>query len=342
MNIGILTFHMAHNCGAMLQAYALSNYISNTFHVNCEIIDYRLPEIYQKYDRLLNKKPVEPRRIKYDSFMKYSLLLSKRVYNLSEVKTYDLFIVGSDQIWNSSITHGYKKEYFAKCFPPDSFCIAYAASTGTPIQNHKLFIDNLSEFRHISVRESWLQKCLNKFLEKEISLCLDPVLLINREHWECLIKKSISRYDSYIIVYAFELCSDDYQYIKKWAKQNNLNIIELVTHEREQMDWIIYENDYGPLEWLEYISNSLYIFTDSFHAILFSIIFDKPFFYVNHCNDKYTRVSDTLERLQIYQNHYGFYYKSCNTEQLLKENKMISYNYLKKIIEEVKNEKTNI
>lgn len=340
MKVGILTFHMAHNCGAMLQAYALSKCITEKFSVDCEIIDYRLPIIYHKYDKLLKKKPIEPKRLKFDKYMKSTLPISKHVEELSKANEYDLYIVGSDQVWNSQITKGLKDEYFAKFFPDNSFCISYAASTGEPIEDPKLFAEKLDNFRYISVRESWLVKQLQQFVCKEIIWCLDPVLLLESTYWNTSCKKV--NLDKYILVYSFEITSNEYLTIKSWAKQENLSIIELITHERGMQNDVLYEHDYGPEEWIAYIKNASYVFTDSYHCTLFSIIFNKEFYCLDHGSKRNSRIEDILNQLSLSLNKNNFYYATHQSTQCLEESRTQSLNFLKTVIERVKNEKTNI
>ena len=84
MRIGILTFHMAHNFGAMLQAYALVKSIENLGVNKCEIIDYRFPQIYRKYAMLLAQENVEPKRLRFHEFMLDKLPLSKEISDIEE------------------------------------------------------------------------------------------------------------------------------------------------------------------------------------------------------------------------------------------------------------------
>ena len=94
MNIGILTFHMAHNFGAMLQAYALSYTVNQMADCSCEIIDYRLPEIYEKYNNMLKKSHVMPKHLKFEDFMNKDLPLSNRLEDPQMANQYSAYILG--------------------------------------------------------------------------------------------------------------------------------------------------------------------------------------------------------------------------------------------------------
>lgn len=340
MKIGILTFHMAHNCGAMLQAYALSKYINFNYNCDCEIIDYRLPVIYDKYEKILNSKKVEPKRIKFEMFINDYLPTSKRIFNIKDAEKYNIYIVGSDQIWNSEITNGYKDEYFAKFFPANSIRASYAASSGQVIKNIKEFSNRIKNFNYISVRENWLKEELCNFTDKQIYLCLDPVLMFDRIEWSNQYDYLFPYKDKkYILVYSFNITEEDYINILSLAKKYQLDVIELTTHKRKKFKEILYENNYGPFEWIDFVKNSEYIITDSYHCVLFSIIYNKPFRYIK---DNDLRFLDIIERLHIEKSYNDFYISSNKTFTIIESEKYNSNIFLNKVIENVKDEKSEV
>lgn len=342
MKIGILTFHMAHNCGAMLQAFALCSFFNSFQDITCEIIDYRLSEIYKKYEDLLQQSYVEPRRLKFEQYLNNVLPLSNRLSNLNDINQYDLYVVGSDQVWNKTITRGYKDEYFAKKFPPNSFCVSYAASTGKKLDEPFDFVKKLDKFKFVSVRESWLQKELSEHYPGKISLCLDPVFLIDKKEWDLHIKNINLNLSRYVLIYSFDMTEDEYIRIEEWANKNNLYIIELITHKRTKHFTITYFDNYGPREWLQYIKKASYIFTDSYHCSLFSIIYNIPFCCLSHGLENNERTYDILERLKLYQNKDEFYTSSNQTRFEINREKTESLNFMKEVLNRVKDEKTNI
>ena len=182
MNIGILTFHMAHNFGAMLQAYALSYTVNQMADCSCEIIDYRLPEIYEKYNNMLKKSHVMPKHLKFEDFMNKDLPLSNRLEDPQMANQYSAYILGSDQIWNPDITKGYKDVYFGMLFPIHAYCVSYAASTGFDVGDWRTLAKKVSRIDRISVRETWCKTKLADNIEKKIECCLDPVLLLQKKN----------------------------------------------------------------------------------------------------------------------------------------------------------------
>ena len=340
MKVGILTFHMAHNCGAMLQAYALCQSMTAVFSCDCLIIDYRLPEIYNKYKAMLQTNHVEPRRLKFDQYMKTALPLTEQVISLSEVRPFDLYIIGSDQIWNPKITQGYKDAYFAKEFPSNSCCVSYAASTGTRIHDVREFAKRLERFKNVSVRESWLQNALAPFLPRGVTWCLDPVLLLGKKQWIAILKRPKRKH--YILLFSFHMDENKYRSIEVTAEQQGLAIIELITHERGRRQRIVYEDDYGPEEWLGYIKNASYIYTDSYHCALFAILFDIKLCVLTHVHNENERISDILYRLKLTRDADGFFVATKQTSQCLAAGKQISFNYLESVLKQAEYDKTEV
>lgn len=341
MKVGILTFHMAHNCGAMLQAYALNKYIEQRYHCNCEIIDYRLPEIYDKYEKMLSENNIESKRIKFEGFINNHLSMSKRIFNVKNAEKYDLYIIGSDQIWNPQITNGYKDVYFGKSFPSDSIRISYAASSGIHTEDIVNLAQKVRNFDFISVREKWLKEELSNFSDEKIYLCLDPVFLLDKIEWDNAIDNlPVLNHKKYILIYSFHMHKKDYCNIKSFALKNNLKIIELTTHNREKFSELIYENNYGPLEWVNFIKNAEYIFTDSYHCVLFSIIYNKQFKCINKVENN-LRISDILQRLHIIKNNDGFYIASNKTNRIIDIERYNSNTYLDIALEKARNGKTD-
>jgi len=215
-----------------------------------------------------------------------------------------MYVIGGDQVWNPDITRGYKGAYFAEQFPPDSYCIAYAASTGRRVKDPEAFSHRLRRFSAIGVRESWLKQDLTGHYPGEIAWCLDPVFLIGAEEWTnpdvCI------PHAGYVLIYAFKMFEAEYRQVEDRASQMGLKIIELVTHQRPLRETIIYEDDYGPEEFTEYIRNATCVYTDSYHCALFSIIFGIPYSCLTEDREKNQRILDIHMRLNISVNGDGF------------------------------------
>lgn len=148
MKIGILTFHRAHNYGAVLQAYALVTYLRGQGY-QAEIIDYRPKSIENAHGtlpigrlknlsfvrkiifliKILPYLPARYRRAKKFHTFINSMPTSKDIYTdkFNSIKGYDYIIVGSDQVWNSHITNGLSP-FYSGDIKSDAKWISYAAS----------------------------------------------------------------------------------------------------------------------------------------------------------------------------------------------------------------------
>lgn len=306
MKIGILTFHMAHNYGAMLQAYALREKICQ-MNLDCQVIDYRIPVIYNwhrkdKYRKLVRDNGFIIGSMKYtkriltryytkdkrwcgfNNFMENDIGISSETYEeVNELKNlyYDTYICGSDQIWNAEHSGGIESGYFLNFTNNDVRRIAYAASKG-PVEildNEKDTIFNLlSKFDYIGVREKGLKESLEAIGLKDIEWVLDPTLLLKSSEWLKIANNR--KVNNYVLVYKITEDPKLYYCARKIAKEKNCKIIEITYKKNNNLKDIIQLEDCGPREFIGLFSKANYIVTNSFHGTCFSIIFNKIFYSV--------------------------------------------------------------
>lgn len=297
MKIGILTFHRAHNYGAVLQAYALVTYLRNQGY-DADIVDYRpaaiekahgtLPlgrlkgmSFLRKIIFLLKLLPYLPfRYIRSKIFKRFinSLPTSEQIYDDDDdsISGYDYLIVGSDQVWNTKITNGFSKFYGGKV-KTDAKWISYAASAEIkPNQaDISIFKEILNNFSRISVRECLFQKQLQKISSKNIYQVLDPVFLLSKNEWLTLAKRPFKN-KSYILVYQVKRDSNVLRYAEEWASFKNLEVIEITA----EADFIPRKNRFtglSPQEFVGAFADAKGIVTTSFHGTAFAALFEKPF-----------------------------------------------------------------
>lgn len=322
--VGVLTFHMAHNYGAMLQAYALPKAL-NKLGVDCETIDYRfsyidswsrierLNDLIATYGLLRGVKGYIRRlvqreywgntmRHKFDRFERKVMCRSKKIYrskaDLNNMH-YDVILFGSDQIWNSKLTDGVADEYVGSfmCYP-HTRKISYAASCGTSDfqeESRDVYCQYLRRFYAVSVREEGLKNALvGRGINAEC--VLDPTLLLTVEEWRKLIpsEKRFSE-QGYLLVYVFDEDERLYDYIREYARYRKLDIIAIAYEEKKSMHGMNVLTDCGPLEFLGLFSNAEHVITTSFHGTVFSILFHKPFHCITH--SRYGERTDSLLRI---------------------------------------------
>lgn len=312
--IATMTFHMAHNYGAMLQAYALANTI-NELGFQCEIIDYRFPyidawsgiltrrELVQRYGfakgnakfckRVLKGyyKKIEPAHKRFNSFMRNKMPLSRTVYFNKEMLNsvvYDYIVFGSDQIWNPEIMGGFSPEYVGAFITDTSKTklVSYAASSGKNCidENYQeAFLDLLRRFYRISVREQSLQLFLKNKCRIDAEVVLDPVFLLSPEKWNALAQESEIRVEGpYVLVYAFEVGKGAFDSARRIAQQHDLRIISISYKYDASLTDIDQILNCGPIEFVWLFEHASYVCTSSFHGMAFSILFNKSFYCFGH------------------------------------------------------------
>lgn len=171
MKIGILTFHAAHNYGAVLQCYALQEYLKSKGN-EVFVIDYRSKYLLDCY-KWFNCKLFIKSIVKFTFIKEWKKMLDKRkrsnkfetfiqnrlnIINVSILKTnfFDYIVIGSDQVWNTKLTNGYDKYYWGQfCHPVQTKIISYSASLELiwPKDEDDNVKKMLSNFERISVRE---------------------------------------------------------------------------------------------------------------------------------------------------------------------------------------------
>ena len=175
--VGILTFHDAHNYGAVLQAYALKKYIRKIGY-DAKIINYHHSTIPNGFPR----EGYENRWDKFDKFIKELSDYEENIYTSEEElekHDIDFWVCGSDQIWNTDITRGFNKGFFLD-FKTNGKKISYAVSMGIPElpeEYEEEFRKSINQIDNISVREETLKQYAEKFTEKEITKVLSNFII---------------------------------------------------------------------------------------------------------------------------------------------------------------------
>ncbi|MCA1031325.1 polysaccharide pyruvyl transferase family protein [Bacillus timonensis] len=284
MKIGTITFHWATNYGAVLQAFALQKYLKDHGY-ETEIINY-IPFNITFKQLLLNLKTFNKdallKEYKIKQFRKYNLDISKKKYYTNRgliegCQDYDIFICGSDQVWNEWFLMNSEKKYnlsYYLNFVDDSKKrISYATSFGSnELSNEaaKIVKKELKRFSEISVRENSGKKIVES-LECNAVRVLDPTLLIDRNIYDDVIGK-IKEKDSYQL-FSYILHDD-----QKTAHKINQYIFE--RYFDTTTNKIYNKEPIGIPEWLSNIKNAKFVVTNSFHGVVFSIVFQTPFLVV--------------------------------------------------------------
>lgn len=306
MKIGILTFHFTHNFGAMLQAYALCTRLSKVGY-NVSVIDYRLPYIYDYFERLsfseykntyyaaqnnpivaffktLLRYPAYRKRnvrwCRFEKFLAKNIATTQRVRALSEINalSLDAVICGSDQIWNTRLTGDFVSLYFCEGINEGVKKLAYAASNGEdsiPADEWDSFKKLYKNFNAVSIRESGLSVSLSKKGLKNV-LVLDPVFLLDKTDW---VKIAICpKEKNYVVTYSFSESDNFFEFAESVANKINKQLIVLAGSKKNIPDYVKQVLDCGPREFIGYLLNADFVVTNSFHGTAFSILLNKQFY----------------------------------------------------------------
>lgn len=214
---------------------------------------------------------------------------------------FDYAITGSDQVWHKWSSEEKELEYFYLEFVDENKRIAYAPSFGFdsfPERDVQLHIDGICGMHRLSCREEKGQKLIKELTGRDAKILLDPTLLLDKEHWSQMGKKP-DRFDiskPYVLVYFLGEKIDNYRVsINKLVNERNLKIIDVydVFSLKSQLT--------TPDEFIWLIEHASYVCTDSFHAVVFSIIFEKKFLAYRRCEIGADKMFDRIENiLKIY------------------------------------------
>ena len=309
MKIGIITLRLHENYGGILQVYALQKTLQRMGH-DATLIDksrFIYMPLFRKitsYGKRVIKKILIDKNtvIKWDkkynndvriiSTYTYPFILKyikriEAVYNYSNIKKndFDAYVVGSDQVWRpmyfgqNIIQCAYLS--FAKNW--DVKRISYAASFGTKdweyTQKQTAECSKLlKQFNAVSVRESSAVELCKKHFNINALHVLDPTMLLKADDYINLFKASgTAKSPGTLMCYILDNNKEKENIISHIEKSFNLKAFS-VNSKYEVADAPIEERVQPPVEsWLRGFYDAEYVITDSFHACVFSILFEKPF-----------------------------------------------------------------
>lgn len=376
MKIGIITLYYNNfNYGGILQAYALTNYLNSLNEIEAEQIMYDAPYEKRTIRELLrnkkgkiiwfllskiwliikdsifkslkigfysikDKKRIEMMKKFIEDIPHSELVLEENIENIND--WYDVFITGSDQVWNPT---WYRSACFLNFVRDEKKKISYAASMGVNSlseEKQQKIIPLIKRLDFISVREKKAKNILEKYIiEKPIDVVVDPVLLLSTEEWN-KIAHSVIKEKQYVYAYFLGKNKSNIRNAKKIAQNlgnNKMSIAYIYMTFRKSKKNLnnILIHDAGPAEFLGLIRDSEIVLTDSFHAVVFSIIFRKKFIAFKKHNDRNedsmnSRIIDLLTELGLNERIF------TSGRQLTKEflEKEINYDHVYAVLEKHK------
>ena len=329
--IGIITIPDYNNYGNRLQNYAVKRFFENKGYdvVTLEMNDPKFEKYKARKFKLRLKKNnmlgfvflfemvkggihKAKRDLRFEKFTKKYLNVryipeytKKQIENLN--KEFSYFSLGSDQIWHpyvnttpnlyfASFTEEDKKIYFSPSFGVEKIPNDYA----------ELLKERLKNAKHLTVREVAGAKIIKEVLGKEAQVLFDPTLLIEKKEWDLIAKRPKGMEKGKYIASCF-LGPKNEEYrekIKEINKENGISVFNLADPKMK--------NGYitGPSEFVYTIKNAEIVLTDSFHAVVFCILYHKQFIVFSRLNDKGepagldSRIDDLLRKLHLTEYKY--------------------------------------
>jgi hypothetical protein len=331
--IGILTFYKSSNYGAILQLYALQKTLSQLGCLPQAILysdkqknllrlskrGFIINKIWNVVLNILCLQKVRAKKTR-EFKDKYIYKNNKEYISTNELYKFppdlDIYIAGSDQVWNPYIT-GYDETYYLSFAPVEKVKVSYAASFGVseiPTKDKEKFSYLLKKLDLISVREQHAVEIVKQLSGRNAELSLDPTLLLSKEEWSDLASKADDKIKQrakkkYILCYYMpgdKLVNQSITSIAELLKdRTKMEIISIGKKEYHKLN--PFENgiyDAGPLDFIYLFQNASYVVTNSFHGTAFSIIFEKTFFVpVNNKNsgskERSSRIVSLLESIGL-------------------------------------------
>ena len=335
MKVGIITW-WRNNYGSILQALALQQKLNQYNDLQYEIIcqfGKKATSVDNVFDKIKSVglaetckrvfwkvafKGLRLRNKKMQQFVDENLKVSNQQYNEHNIadsnKYYDTYICGSDQIWNPDLVPTdsmYWLPFVEKGKNKIAYAPSFGASTVTEKQKEQIKA-NLITFKAVSCRENSGARTINQIIgEKRCEAVLDPTMLIERDYWDTISEDKI--YDEkYIFAYMLRGTAVQRKYIEKIARERNLKIVSIPFLDYEKIDpYDLKFGDYklwnaNPAEFISAIRHAEYVFCDSFHCIVFSILYHRSFFVFPKVGadgkvkkSQISRMTDLLELAEI-------------------------------------------
>lgn len=233
------------------------------------------------------RRNMETRAAKFNDFANTMFHLSRRYDSKAELgevaHEYSAFLVGSDQLWLPS---NIEADYYTLNFvPTDVPKIALATSFGIsklPKRQARKAQKFLKRIDSLSVREQSGQRIVKELTGRNVPVVCDPTILFTAEEWADVTSKEMFMKEPYLFCYFLGNNSEQREFVKRVKAETGYKIVQLqhcdeyIKSDEVFADYAPY--NVGPKEFIQLIRNAEYVFTDSFHCTVFSLLHKKRFF----------------------------------------------------------------
>lgn len=314
MKIGILTFHRAHNYGAVLQCYALQEILKRRGH-QVQVIDYRQPWIEEFYrfispDMLrragspsevlayikknLKKFLLAPLRSRHFASFRNMYLDLSVPCDQKMIPDYDCYVIGSDQLWSLHCLGGESDEVYFGRFRHGSKSRVIGYAISADMKSVETLKDELpllvSGFDALSMREKETAEKVALYSSMHCDVCLDPTLLTDKSLWEPVINNKWKR-RRYVLIYEVRWKKEDKGRLRRMAEK----IASKIGDGCEVID--LSRVNHSVSDFISLFRYAAYVVTTSFHGTVFSILFQRPFYVMPLWNGYDLRYMELLGNL---------------------------------------------
>lgn len=330
MKIAILTQPLGHNYGGIMQAWALQKVLKKLGH-NPTTIDRRFEKtstlrlVAKNIQNLLNanktrtvvtiNEDIKKIIFKYNiNFIQNNIRISEAISEESKLKKhfeshhYEAVIVGSDQTWRPKYSPNIYNFFLNFVNDSSLKMIAYATSFGTDDWEYtstqtKKCAKLAKKFDYIGVREASAVILCKRHLKVNAEHVLDPTLLLSRDEYEALLEKSQDDATNYgIYTYILDKSPHKTSAIHNISTELGMKTYSIQAEKsHEQWSGGDIEEYIMPsvVDWVRGFRDSKLVITDSYHGVIFSIIFNKPFIILMNNDRGGARFDSLLDLLDI-------------------------------------------
>ncbi len=288
-------YDKGYNYGQTLQAYAMQKAL-HMLGVDAETLtfhsDIRDDNTWKTFitHQLQDPKASLWKKLSFEAFIHTHMHVTKPCNNAEELKrlvqyeAYDCLICGSDQIWNPLAY----SELLLLGIDTKIPKIGYACSTLGVIDEEKYAygFERMepwwNQFQSISMRERSGRDIVSKYCDVPVTTNIDPTLLLSPKIWNSFKHQSIMHKKPYIFCYFLGEYRNYQEYIEYMKKKYQVNQVIMIHSSivEANRDYNNVEHA-GPVEWLNLIGNATAVLTDSFHGVIFSVVYQKEFYIVS-------------------------------------------------------------
>lgn len=296
------------NYGSALQSWALSQAIKK-FGYNHVLLDY-CPDILADKDPInpyknMWDKDEESRKMveltmpairenyyKFDSFYSNCFNRSKPYTSTNfndSLKEVDSYVCGSDTIFCPD-EFGFDDGYYANYSVMKENAVSYAASFGDPHfteETYQILNGRIKNFKALGIRENQMIPYLKQHVSVPVQRTIDPTLLLTADDYQEIIGERIEK-EKYLLLYSRRYSPCMEAYAEKIASENGWKIVDISLRATNAEKGHIMRYDAGVEEFLSLVKHAEYIVTNSFHGMIFSVQFKRPFviFSREQCDNK--------------------------------------------------------